>query len=91
MAPGSNYRCSPLGALSSQAQAQPELNLNFKFCFFSARVVEVNKASLLSSPHMVMMNGNYSEMIFPAYLVEILGLYWGAVGLEQKIDHNEPV
>ena len=38
-----------------------------------------------------MMNGNYSEMIFPAYLVEILGLYWGAVGLEQKIDHNEPV
>ena len=27
-------------------------------------------------PCMVMMNGNYSEMIFPAYLVEILGLDW---------------
>ena len=40
---------------------------------------------------MVMMNGNYSEMIFPAYLVEIPGLHWGSVGLEQKIDHNEPV
>ena len=40
---------------------------------------------------MVMMNGNYSEMIFPAYLGEILGLYWPGLGLEQKIDHNEPV
>ena len=30
-------------------------------------------------------------MIFPAYLVEIPGLHWGSVGLEQKIDHNEPV
>ena len=58
--------------------------------FSSAWVVEVNQTEP-TSPCLVMMNGNYSEMIFPAYLVQILGLYWGSVGLEQKIDHSEPV
>lgn len=46
------------------------LHLNFRFLLRSALLGEVNQAQ--ASPFKVVMNGNYSEMIFPAYLVEIL-------------------
>ena len=45
-------------------------HLNFRFLLRSALLGEVNQAQ--ASPFKVVMNGNYSEMIFPAYLVEIL-------------------